>query len=259
MDQLDLYYKPWTYFWLIQSLGLFLFAAGIAYKVSFYRRAGKSSLHNTPDYLLMLKGFIRDVIFQKQLAEKSLIRWYAHMAIFYGFMGLLLLSAIAVALETVVPGNSALSSYMHNGQGRNYYKLAGDFFGLLILSGLGLAFLRRFIVRDSQLSTDSGDTIALTALLVLVVTGFLLEGVRIALGPVTPEIRYSFLGYALSGIFRGIQGLEPLASGLWAFHATLNAFLLVYIPHGKFLHIFNTPAEIMLNASEERMRGDLYL
>jgi nitrate reductase gamma subunit len=257
MEAVELYYKPWTYFWVVQSAGLVLLAAGTAWKVSFYRRAGKQSLYEKPDYLMMLRAFIREVILQKQLAEKSITRWAAHIGIFYGFMGLLLLSAIAVILK-FMPEGSAAGIYMTAGQGHNYYKLAGDFFGLIVLIGLVTAFIRRYVIRDRQLYTEPGDTIALVSLLVLVVTGFLLEAVRIALAAPAPELHYSFVGYSMAGIFRGMEGLAGLATGLWVFHATLNAMLLAYIPHSKFLHIVNSPVEIVLNASEEHMRGDLY-
>ncbi|PKM80187.1 MAG: hypothetical protein CVU89_15015 [Firmicutes bacterium HGW-Firmicutes-14] len=257
MEAAELYYKPWIYFWVVQSTGIILLAAGIAWKVSFYARAGKQSLYGRPDILMMVRAFIREVILQKQIAEKSIMRWAAHLGIFYGFMGLLLLSAIAVILK-FIPEGSAVRIYMTAGQGHNYYKLAGDFFGIIILIGLVTAFIRRYVIRDSQLYTEPGDTVTLVSLLILVVTGFMLEAVRIALTAPVPELHYSFAGYGLAGIFRGMEGLPGLASGLWVFHATLNAMLLAYIPHSKFLHIVNSPVEIVLNASEEHMRGDLY-
>ncbi|KNZ69131.1 Nitrate reductase gamma subunit [Thermincola ferriacetica] len=258
MEMNELYYKPWIYFWIVQSLGLLLFASGMAYKISFYFKAQRKSLYKKPDYLIMLRAFLREVLFQKQLAEKSFIRWFAHMAIFYGFMGLLLLSAIAVALETVIPRGSGLSLYMLYGQGHNYYKAAGDLFGLFILTGLVVAFIRRYILRDSQLDTDFYDSVTLVILFVLVLTGFLLEAARIALAEPTPALQYSFFGYQLAGLLRGMPGIKAVATGLWVCHSTLNALLFAYLPHSKLLHIISSPLEIVLNASEERMRSDLY-
>jgi len=255
----ELYYKPWVFFWISQSLGIILFIAGMAAKFSVYAKGRRESLYKKPDYLMMIKAFFRDVVFQRQLAERSTGRWLIHIAIFYGFLGLLLLSAIAVALETVIPADSALSQYMLHGQGHNYYKAAGDFFGLIIMTGLYLALIRRFIVGDKQLYSDASDVLALIALLILVTTGFLLEAARIALLPPDPVLKYSFIGYVLADMLRGIRGLSSIAGALWVFHALLNALLLAYIPHSKFLHIVNSPVEIVLNASEERMRGDLYL
>lgn len=260
MEQVvELYYKPWEVFWVIQSIGLLLFVFGMAYKVSFYLKAQKKSLYREIDYFLILKAFFQEVLIQKQLAQKSLIRWLAHLSIFYGFMGLLSLSAIAVALETIIPEGSTLSQYMLHGPGHNYYKMAGDFFGLLILLGLCLAFIRRYIIKDSQLYTEQTDSVTLGFLFILVVTGFLLEAFRIALSAPAPELQYSFVGHALAGAFRGMNGIENLATGLWVFHAAITAVFLAYFPHSKFMHVINSPVEIVLNATEERMRGDLYL
>ena len=259
MGGAELYYKPWTYFWIVQSLGVLLLLTGLGYKISFYFKARRRSLYNEPDFLIMLKAFFREVLFQKQLAEKSAGRWLAHMLIFYGFMGLLLLSAIAVALETVIPETSRISLFMLEGAGHNYYKAAGDLFGVVILAGLVMAFVRRYIKKDSQLHTEAGDTITLAALFLLVAGGFLLEAVRISMTASGPELTYSFIGYRLAALFDGAANAGGLATALWVFHATLNAILLAYIPHRKFLHIINSPVEIILNASEERMRGDLYI
>ncbi|MBU7008006.1 respiratory nitrate reductase subunit gamma [Phosphitispora fastidiosa] len=259
MGGAELYNKPWIYFWIVQSLGVLLLLTGLGYKISFYFKARRRSLYNEPDYLIMLKAFITEVLFQKQLAEKSAGRWLAHMMIFYGFMGLLLLSAIAVALETVVPESSRISLFMLEGMGHNYYKAAGDLFGAVILVGLALVFIRRYIKKDSQLYTEAADTVALAALFLLVAGGFLLEAVRISMTAPGAELAYSFIGYRLAALFDGSASAGVLATALWVFHATLNAILLAYIPHSKLLHIINSPVEIVLNASEERMRGDLYI
>lgn len=258
MEAVDIYYKPWVYFWIIQSIGLLLLVSGLVYKFNFYLGATKQSLYRKPDYRLMFKAFGREVLLQKQLAEKGYVRWLAHMSVFFGFIGLLMLSAVAVALETVIPEGSPLSQFMLQGQGRNYYKAAGDLFGLMILLALCLPLIRRYILRDRQLYTDSSDTMALSFLILLVTTGFLLEAARIAITGPAPGVGYSFFGSALAGIFRGIEGIKSIATGLWVIHSTLTAAFLAYLPHSKFLHIINSPIEIVLNASEERMRGDLY-
>ena len=259
MGYAGLYYKPWTYFWVVQCLGILLLFAGLGYKISFYFKARRRSLYNEPDFLIMLKAFFREVLFQKQLADKSIGRWLAHMLMFYGFLGLLLLSAIAVALETVIPESFRVSLYMLEGAGHNYYKAAGDLFGAAILAGLIMTFVRRYVTKDSQLYTEADDTVTLAALFLLVASGFLLEAVRISMAAPGPELNYSFIGYRLAALFGGVANAGGLATGVWVFHATLNAILLAYIPHSKFLHIINSPVEIVLNASEERMRGDLYI
>ncbi len=255
-----LYYKPWIIFWVIQTSGILLFIVGMVSKFSFYFSGKGRLLYKQPDYKAMLAALFREVLFQKHIIQRSLLRWSVHMLIFWGFMGLISLSAIAVALETIIPEGSVVSQYMLRGQGHNYYKLAGDLFGFMLLAGVTAAFLRRFIFRADQLHTDSSDTTTLVFLLLLVVTGFLLEAVRIGMSGPAPGLQYSFIGYRLSQLTL-LQGewARTAASVLWTLHALLTAALLAYFPHSKFMHVFSSPAEIILNASEERVRGDLYV
>ena len=255
-----LYYKPWTIFWIIQSLGLLLFIVGMVTKFSFYFSGKGRLLYKQPDYKVMSAAFFREVLFQKHIAQRSLLRWSVHMLVFWGFIGLISLSAIAVALETIIPESSRINQYMLQGQGHNYYKLAGDLFGLMLLVGLTAAFLRRFIFRAEQLNTDSYDTTTLVFLLLLVITGFLLEALRISLSGSVPGLQYSFIGYRLAelSLLQGESGRNA-ASVIWTLHAFLTAVMLAYFPHSKFMHIISSPAEILFNASEERVRGDLYI
>jgi len=255
-----LYYKPWTLFWIIQSLGLIMFFLGLIFKFSFYFKGKGQLLTKQPDYSVMLKTFFREVLFQKHIAQRSPLRWSIHILVFWGFIGLVSLSAIAVALETVIPESSEIARYMLYGQGHNYYKVAGDIFGLMLFLGVATAFLRRFIFRSKQLNTDICDTTTLVFLMSLVFTGFLLEAIRISLSAPIPGLQYSFVGYQLSKLFfQGGEWVSNAASVIWTLHAFLTAALLAYFPHSKFLHIINSPVEIILNASEERMRGDLYV
>jgi len=255
-----LYYKPWTLFWIIQSIGLSLFILGLVLKFSFYFSGKGKLLYQRPVFQVMFKTFFREVLWQKQIAQRSLLRWSVHMLIFWGFIGLISLSAIAVALETVIPESSETARYMLYGEGHNIYKLAGDLFGLMLLLGLAAAFLRRFIFRAQQLNTDIYDTTTLIFLILLVLTGFILEAMRISLSAPVPELQYSFVGYRLSGIFFSEgEWVRAAASVTWTLHAFLTATLLAYFPHSKFMHVINSPVEIILNASEERTRGDLYI
>src|SRR5690606_26551810 len=95
----DLYYKPWMLFYIIQAIGLLLFALGLYYKIRIYRLGGRKSLYQQPQIGEMIKAFFLEVVGQRQLLKKSFWRWLMHMMIFYGFLGLISLSALAVLLK----------------------------------------------------------------------------------------------------------------------------------------------------------------
>lgn len=252
------YYKPWIYFGIVQSIGLLIFIIGMADNISFYLKGKVVSLRNEKSYGAMVKVFFREVLFQRQLLQQSSLRWFMHILIFWGFIALMSLSAVSVLLDSVIPAGSPLAEYLTTGQGRMYYKLVGDTGGLMILIGAGIAFIRRYIIRPDQVETIWTDTIALNTLIILVLTGFTLESMRIASLPASPEFQYSFVANTLAGLFRGIDNPAPYMTGLWTLHGTLSAALIAYIPFSKLMHIFSAPTEIVINASEERLRGDLY-
>jgi len=252
------YYKPWIFFWIVQSIGLLVFAIGMADNIAFYLKGKAVSLRNDKNYWAMTKMFFVEVLFQRQLLSQSFIRWLMHILIFWGFFALLSLSAIATLLETVVPSTSVFAAYFTSGRGYLYLKAVGDTGGLLILAGSAIAFIRRYIIRPEQVETAWRDSIALNSLIILVLTGFLLEAMRLASLPPSPGFQYSFAAYYVSGFLGGLGDLKPYMTSLWVVHSTLNAMLLAYIPYSKLMHIFSTPAEIVINASEEQLRGDLY-
>ena len=95
-----------------------------------------------------------------------------HALIFGGF-GLLLVGTSLDAVHTHV---------YHFLEGNVYlvFSLATDVGGLLVLGGLGMAAYRRYVMKPAKLNNMLDDGVALTLLAVIVVTGFMVEGLRIA-------------------------------------------------------------------------------
>jgi nitrate reductase gamma subunit len=125
-----------------------------------------------------------------------------------------------------------------------------DLLGLLILSGTIASLIRRSIKRPNMI-TEKEDLIAVLLLFSIVLTGFLLEGFRLAVLPVTFESYFSFGGLALASFFR----LIPLAWTdihfyTWIVHATLVFIFLAYIPFSKFIHFIACPVTILASSSD---------
>ena len=99
--------------------------------------------------------------------------------------------------------------------------------GLMVLAGLVLAFVRRYIQRPTRLNTVFDDGVALALILVVVVSGFFLQAFRMIgatpteLGLTKPEF-YSnpgwgqgrFVSFWLAGLF---SGLPEATRTLWYF------------------------------------------
>jgi heterodisulfide reductase subunit C len=148
---------------------------------------------------------------------------------------------------------------------RTYTAFIWDIFGGLFATiGVGMAIVRRYILRPPRLNTllDDGYVLAFIALLIL--TGFLVEGLRWAADP--PERRWMEpMGLLFSLPFRGLEEGWKLALHrlFYALHVSLYAGALVYtaVRFSKFTHILLSPANALLRSQRPpgalRPMGDL--
>ena len=141
-----------------------------------------------------------------------------HLMIFYGFLALFIATSI-LAVNTYGPYN------FHKGAFYLVYEFTFDLLGLLFVIGIGWAFFRRagwkaagealvaklkgetppdspmthqFVdIRRNPLSHNLNDFLTLALLFTEGVTGYVLEGARIAINPQGWDTA-SFVGYGLS-------------------------------------------------------------
>jgi Fe-S oxidoreductase/nitrate reductase gamma subunit len=161
----------------------------------------------------------------------------AHLLLFYGFV-ILFIGTTLVFLEHDTP--------LHFFYGTFYLvaSLIIDLGGIAFLIGLGM-FLYRRMFGKSQRILDRFYVAALVWLLLVIgVTGFLLEGARIAIDRPAFE-RWSVVGYsvalALNGF--GIAGAaaESLHRWMWGFHAAVCIVFFALLPWQFFSHTLYSP------------------
>jgi heterodisulfide reductase subunit C len=122
--------------------------------------------------LSLLQAVVLDVLLQRRVLKESVIRWLAHMLIFYGFMLLLLMHA----LESVV-SEAIFSEYYST---VNPFFFLRDFFGAMVLVGVVLAAVRRYLAKPRRLRTGGMDHYAIMIVAVIMLSGIALEGLKIA-------------------------------------------------------------------------------
>ncbi len=135
------------------------------------------------------------------------------------------------------------------------YSFALDMAGLLLLIGLIIAILRRHLVPDVKRITSAEDLIFLYLFLIIVVTGFSVEGMR--LGVSAPQnMDFSFIG-ALFSILLNSTGINTVVSyvTIWGVHVVSVLLLIAYLPYSKFFHIF--ASQISVAAAENRYGGTI--
>jgi heterodisulfide reductase subunit C/nitrate reductase gamma subunit len=122
--------------------------------------------------LMLLKAVVLDVLLQHRILKENFVRWLAHMLIFYGFMLLLLMHA----LQSVV-SEAIFSDYYST---VNPFLFLRDFFGVMVLAGVILAALRRYITKPRRLRTGLTDHYAIAIVALIMVSGIALEGLKIS-------------------------------------------------------------------------------
>ncbi|MBM9535955.1 heterodisulfide reductase-related iron-sulfur binding cluster [Desulfobulbus alkaliphilus] len=130
----------------------------------------------------------------------------------------------------------------------NFYKffsLTLDLAGLVALCMVAGLMIRRYLLRPPGLITGRDDLIMHLLLLTILITGFLIEGARMAVTELgTPLAIWSPVGLvvakALSGL--GEEALRTLHVLIWWLHLVLALVFIALIPFTKLRHIFTTSA-----------------
>lgn len=185
-----------------------------------------------------LRALLRAVSSQKGMIRGG-VYLAMHRCLFYG---ILLLFA----------GTALLAIEMHLGvdfiSGALYlvFGLLVDLAGIAVLTGLTLAAYKRYIVKPDRLESGVGDALPLLLIAVVVVSGFLLKGMRIV-ATTDPWAAWSPVGYA-SARMLGVPFDQGRALGLhrffWYGHAALAFTLIALIPWTKLLHMLAVPLSI---------------
>src|SRR4030043_819150 len=123
-------------------------------------------------FFTLVKVFIFDVVFNLRILREDALRWLMHMCIYGGFILLLLMHALGHYTSAVLFDNY-LSTI-------NPFFFLRDLFGALVLVGIAIAIYRRFIAKVPRLMTRTMDVYAIVLVAVIICSGIMLLGTRIA-------------------------------------------------------------------------------
>ena len=181
-----------------------------------------------------------------------------HAGLFWGFLVLTIVTLI-VALEDYHIPHLLLGRGIYHGTFYLVVALAADLFGVVLILACLLAIIRRRQNGRFRPLSRPVDAAILWSILLICVTGFLIEGLRVA---GTGRDAHAFeriapVGWILSGWFQSASEstLRAWHVGLWTLHMVLTMGLITAIPYCKLRHIFFAPAHLML--AGPRMGGKL--
>jgi len=203
------YSKFFPHAWLNSSFTLltFLFWGMSFVGLGRFMKDMKKKFPEAEKKMGLLKGLI--MVFRELSGHRNFdgceaqkTRKIAHLLVFYGFILLLLVTAYAI--YATVSHNYPLSL-------TNPFKLAGNFASLMLIVGLCIMIWQRLKNKAVFGSSNYSDWLFLVSLLVLTVSGSLVQAGR-------------FLNWGI-------------AYHLYFFHLVVVWFVIIYLPYTKFGHI----------------------
>jgi heterodisulfide reductase subunit C/nitrate reductase gamma subunit len=117
------------------------------------------------------RSFVHDVLLQRRIRSLCATRWLAHELMFVAFVALLLMHALGSVLTARL-----FPSYQPT---LDPFLFLRDLFGAVLLAGLAIATYRRFFVAVPRRETRPSDSYALAIVALILVSGVLLEAVKI--------------------------------------------------------------------------------
>jgi Fe-S oxidoreductase/nitrate reductase gamma subunit len=166
-----------------------------------------------------------------------------HALFFWGFL-LLFIGTLLVMLQVDFT-EPLLSRRFLTGTFYLAFKIVLNTAGLVAIAMLLGFAVRRFLVRPKGLQTGKDDYLSHILILVILVTGFFLEAIRMALTELPDQLwlaRFSYGGLPIAWLLQGRdpEQLRLLHKGLWWFHLVLALGFIALIPFTKLRHLFLT-------------------
>ncbi|QDT74162.1 heterodisulfide reductase-related iron-sulfur binding cluster [Lacipirellula limnantheis] len=223
-------------FYVVAAVAVGAWAYGIYRRVRLWRQGKPSGGVN---YAAALKRVVRDVLLQGRFRGRPFAS-LAHVLLFSGFF-VLLIGTTLVAIEHILAdllGRPASDPVFHKGLYYAVYELVTDSFGVAFLVGCTMFLVRRLRGAGSFAKTPA-DVGMLVLLIVIGVTGYVVEGLRI-IHAATPLPGLSPVGYVTASLFTA-AGVDQAGAGrlhfaLWWFHAALALGFIAWMPYSRLIH-----------------------
>lgn len=222
-----------------------VFAWGVSQRINAYRR-GRPEKENRWDGIWKRTGdVLRIGLFQKKVLERN-TGGLMHLAIYSAFIALFIVTCL-VAVEYDL-GIRILDGDFYIG-----FKIFANTFGLVLLAGVAVALVRRYLYRTEYLTRDGDDLLQLLLIGTIGITGFLVEAIRLAATrPAAAPV--SYVSSAIVPLFAGVPIDSLLAAhrALWWTHMLLAFGFLASIPLSKMVHMGAGAASIFLRTSRPK-------
>jgi nitrate reductase gamma subunit len=235
---------------MAMTMSLILSGAGRKNKDVDHSRKGFKTADRTGRFALGIKTIVWDVFFQRRLFRQSQIRWLIHSLIFLPLMIRFFWGLVALTVSITNPGSPWIWDMLDKNNALTGFVF--DLTGLMILIGVILALIRGRVQRAGRVpGLPNQDRAALILIGSIVLVGFILEGMRIAMTGTPASAAYAFVGFSISRLFARPSILSNLYGYGWYLHAILTGIFIVYLPFSRLLHMILSPVVLAWNAVAE--------
>jgi Fe-S oxidoreductase len=236
-------------------LSVLVFVYGVLSPLTKYRRGRGGPWPPCPWTELpgRMGAGLRRLLSHATIGRRDRVAGWAHRGIFYGFV-VLFAGTVVLGVDTDFTMPVFGWNYFH-GDFYLVYKEVLNVLGTALIAGLLVMMVRRGVIRPRKLDYsrpdrtpagsrterrryEIGDRAFVGILLVIALSGFLLEGIRIAMdhpGYAGTQFGGWVVAQALSGVDRAT--LAGLRHGLWWFHGLLAITFVASIPYTKAAHM----------------------
>ncbi|MDU6849209.1 MAG: heterodisulfide reductase-related iron-sulfur binding cluster [Eggerthella sp.] len=193
-----------------------------------------------------LKGAFADALLQATVVKERGVG-LAHLGMYVG-MAVMVVATASYAVQVDLGLDIAKGDYY-------LYVLAlgTDIAGLAFCIAMVACIVRRAAGRNPSLETKPADIVVLAWLLVIGVTGFVVEGLRIV-GTNDPWAAWSPIGNLFAPLFAGLSAAQVSTAHqvLWWFHMAIAFGILAYWMYSKLVHVLLVPATVYCRPLEPK-------
>ena len=201
-----------------------------------------SEKEKTADVSERLGRFFREVFLHRRIIRTAAGK--AHFGVFWGFIFLFLGTALATVDWDVM--HLFFDVRFLKGGFYLFYKLVLDIAGVAALAGLAVAAWTRWGEKHVSLEASPRFAALIASLAFIIVTGFLIEGLRLAAQK--PDwAAWSPVGSLLASAFSATipeSVLQAAHSVCWWIHGLAALAFIAAIPQNFFSHLFKAPWNI---------------
>ena len=163
--------------YILAAITIYLLIMGIVKRYRMWKIGKPTPMNFTQKLGKRIGYFISNGIFHKSILRES-YPGIMHLFLFWGFL-ILAIGTALVALQDDFAEPIFKIKYLVG----NFYLTFSfilEIAGLMAIIGTLLALWRRYVTRPTRLDNKAEDAIALLWILAVLITGFLVEGARIA-------------------------------------------------------------------------------